>query len=426
VQGLQASTQEFAVSRAFSQFRAIKEVRHFPRRGFAFVEFHSCEDAKIALHGFRKSGSIVDGVAVSARFAEERKELARGAVGVEQAFLEKQALAEANKELDRLAQQKLQQDNATKALSGVNSSMWASYMNSVTQTEMVQASKSFSYDKDSGFYANKDAGLLYDPNTTYFFTLDYKKYFVFDPQENMLCLVGPDGQKVLGGERRPIPSADETSDTKHPGANDHANHGSGGQRTPERSRNAEIERRSRSRSHSRQDVGASATAPLPQASPLKIEVRPRPPVSAPPPMPEEDQAKPIYFPGGDPLARLAPAESVPPVSPLAAQPPQKKRNKRGEELVMGLAVMPKGLRRIPGPVKIKRAGPVKVSKNRGNGGGWSNASSRHGLDNMVSGVQKTEWICEVCMRKFGSQEQLERHEQLSELHKENLAKLQTE
>merc|ERR1712008_394269 len=34
-----------------------------------------------------------------------------------------------------------------------------------------------------------------------------------------------------------------------------------------------------------------------------------------------------------------------------------------------------------------------------------------------------EWICEVCMRKFASQEMLQRHEQFSELHRENLAKL---
>ncbi|CAK9055173.1 unnamed protein product [Durusdinium trenchii] len=36
-----------------------------------------------------------------------------------------------------------------------------------------------------------------------------------------------------------------------------------------------------------------------------------------------------------------------------------------------------------------------------------------------------DWICEVCMRKFSSEEALRKHEQLSELHKQNLMKLGT-
>ncbi|CAK0800165.1 unnamed protein product [Prorocentrum cordatum] len=32
-----------------------------------------------------------------------------------------------------------------------------------------------------------------------------------------------------------------------------------------------------------------------------------------------------------------------------------------------------------------------------------------------------EWICELCMRKFGSEALLRRHEQISDLHRQNLA-----
>lgn len=42
---------------------------------------------------------------------------------------------------------------------------------------------------------------------------------------------------------------------------------------------------------------------------------------------------------------------------------------------------------------------------------------------MAAAAPTDEWICEVCMRKFASQEMLQRHEQFSELHRENLAKL---
>lgn len=35
---------------------------------------------------------------------------------------------------------------------------------------------------------------------------------------------------------------------------------------------------------------------------------------------------------------------------------------------------------------------------------------------------EADWICEMCMRKFNSQETLQRHENQSELHKQNLAK----
>eukprot|EP00434_Breviolum_minutum_P039822 symbB.v1.2.035372.t1/scaffold4746.1/size59667/2 len=93
-----------------------------------------------------------------------------------------------------------------KALSGVNGSMWANYMQSVAQTETVQSSNSFKFDKDSGFYKDVKAQLYYDPNSTYFFTLDYKKYFVYDSEVQLLCLVDSQGKKVPGGETRPLPS----------------------------------------------------------------------------------------------------------------------------------------------------------------------------------------------------------------------------
>merc|ERR1740138_1008777 len=83
--------------------------------------------------------------------------------------------------------------------------MWASYMQSVAQTEQVQSANTFEYDKDSGFYLDAKAGLYYDPNTTYFWTSDASKYFVYCPEERQLCRVDSEGQKVPDGERRPLP-----------------------------------------------------------------------------------------------------------------------------------------------------------------------------------------------------------------------------
>jgi len=40
--------------------------------------------------------------------------------------------------------------------------------------------------------------------------------------------------------------------------------------------------------------------------------------------------------------------------------------------------------------------------------------------------ESSEFICELCMRKFSTKENLTRHEQFSDLHKENLAKLEGE
>eukprot|EP00913_Durusdinium_trenchii_P032735 g30643.t1 len=123
-------------------------------------------------------------------------------------------------EIEKLQQQQIQHENTSKALSGVNGSipksehsanlkclhLKANYMQSIAQTETVQSSNSFKFDKESGFYKDAKARLYYDPNTTYFFTLDYKKYFMYDSELQLLCLVDSQGKKVPGGQTRPLPS----------------------------------------------------------------------------------------------------------------------------------------------------------------------------------------------------------------------------
>lgn len=185
-------------------------------------------------------------------------------------------------------------------------------------------------------------------------------------------------------------------------------------------------------------------------------------------MTPEGQHKPIFFPGGDPLARLAPA-------PGAAQPaPQPKKKRKIAESVLGLAPMPKGglpeivpgpvVRPIPGPVTLLQPAPTlapvtglaRLASSGGEGSladdiAQAQAAARAaiaafaaapaaslavssppssegnvsgGVRAAASGTQAGEFICEICMRKFNTKEALTRHEQLSDLHKQNLAKFQ--
>ncbi|CAE7379506.1 NCL [Symbiodinium natans] len=99
VKGIASTTREDAVTGAFLPYAQIKDVRHFARRGFAFVQFHSVEDAIRALNRFDKEGrSRIDGQRVTANFAKEREEPfreGRNFLVAERNFLQKQAIATA-------------------------------------------------------------------------------------------------------------------------------------------------------------------------------------------------------------------------------------------------------------------------------------------------------------------------------------------
>eukprot|EP00439_Symbiodinium_sp_Y106_P019513 s1243_g2.t1 len=106
--------------------------------------------------------------------------------------------------------------------------------------------------------------------------------------------------------------------------------------------------------------------------------------------------------------------------------------RKAPESVLGLAAPPEQLQK-PGPVTVfgaARPGPVTLLA----------PAPRPAPEQPVAlpaapvvpavpvpAVQPApavmDWICEVCMRKFSSEEALRRHEQLSELHKQNLEKL---
>eukprot|EP00928_Gymnodinium_smaydae_P081551 TRINITY_DN6504_c1_g1_i1.p1 TRINITY_DN6504_c1_g1~~TRINITY_DN6504_c1_g1_i1.p1 ORF type:complete len:370 (+),score=55.75 TRINITY_DN6504_c1_g1_i1:344-1453(+) len=102
--------------------------------------------------------------------------------------------------------------------------------------------------------------------------------------------------------------------------------------------------------------------------------------------------QPIHYPGGDPLAKLAAS------SPQESTPVQQTKRRRKPEGVLGLAE-PTGY----GQASL---GSVTLLK--------STASAAAQMP------PEAEWICEVCMRKFSSEEALTRHEQFSDLHKQNL------
>jgi len=423
VKGIGSGTREEAVTASFATYATVKDVRHFARRGFAFVQFHSVEDAIRALRGFDKEGrSRIDGQRVTANFAKEREEPFREGrpfLQAERSFLQKQAIAtaEVTAEIEKLQQQQLQHENTSKALSGVNGSMWANYMQSMAQTETVQSSNSFKYDKESGFYKDAKAQLYYDPNSTYFFTLNYKKYFVYDADKQLLCLVDAKGEKVKGGETRPLPSQvaanSSTPASRQPERTRPPDSGRPRERSRSRSR-----RRSRSPGRDRPEHGRSRPEPTKAAEssrrgdkePARHEA------------PEEIRHEPIHFPGGDPLAKLAP--SLP--QEAAKANPQPKKKKKAPEGVLGLVAMPelrKEQLQKPGPVTVlARPGPVTL---------LTPSSSRPSPEidpapppaAPVAPAPMLDWICEVCMRKFSSEENLRRHEQLSELHKQNLLKM---
>ena len=48
------------------------------------------------------------------------------------------------------------------------------------------------------------------------------------------------------------------------------------------------------------------------------------------------------------------------------------------------------------------------------------------LKEMIKAEQKKIKICMECKRKFATQEQLKRHEEMSEMHKENVEKIKAE
>jgi len=483
IKGIQTSTAESTLAAAFQQFSTVKDIRHFPRRGFAFVQFHTIEEATLALNRFeRECRSRLDGERVLAHFAKERED---GRYGPERNFLHKQALvtAEATAELDKLAEEQVQNENTAKALSGVNADMWASYMQSVAQTETVQSTNTFKFDKDSGYYLDPKAGLYYDPNTTYFFTTDCKKYFVYDHDQEQLCLVDSQGIKVPDGEKRPLPSQVGSRGRQHEGAAPaREDRGDASRRPPLERRGAvhgdrsqerhsarsRSRRKKRSKSASRhRDRDREKQQPRDrdgrrgERDPRERE-RDRKLERSPPQKAKDGRPKPIYFPGGDPLAKLAP-----PAPPSKQAPPPKK--KRQPEGVLGLVSMPesKAPGVAPGPVTVFqqstiKPGPVTVSAPPprqpnigelsagrgalqapaptpmaafGSGGRGSSfmptSSAAASFDTgaaaaaMAAAAATTadEWICEVCMRKFASQEMLQKHEQISELHRENLAKL---
>lgn len=434
------------ISLAFRSFATIKDVRFFARRGVAFVQFHSIEDATTALRRFdTEYQGRLDGDWVTVSFAQDRE---HGRMcDAERTFLAKQAAAtaSANAELEALARQQAQEENITKAMSGVNASMWASYIQSVASRENLHQTvqSAFEYDKASGYYLDKKASLFYDPNTTYFFTTDYKKYFVYDHEERMLCHVDSKGKKVQGGERRPLQTKGPTK-VPPPNARRHEDRDRSASRRREwtqrewdrgreqdQARRREHDRdpaRGAEHEHERERERRTEKPTQPEQRQGRAQenkdARPQPihypggdPLARLAPAPAASQGmkdgrpQPIHYPGGDPLAKLAPAPD--PAQTAAAT---KKRKKKSEE-VLGLATT----HHIPRPGRVQvfttpQLGPVTVA-----GSASAAASSRPlGLDTLG------DWICELCMRKFGSEEQLRRHEQLSDLHKENLAKLQAQ
>lgn len=435
IKGIASTTPESAIVSAFQPFATIKDVRHFPRRGFAFVQFHSVDEAKTALGRFeRDCRSKLDGCRVMAHFAKEREDGRYGMM--HPGLLAKQALAtaEAAAEFEKISQQEAQQASANKALCGVNADMWANYLQSVSQTETVQSSNTFMYDKDSGYYLDSKAGLYYDPNTTFFFTTDYKKYFLYDHDEELLCLVDSQGQKVEGGEKRPLPSQAKSRDH---GMSSKERGLSTTQMARPRSRSR---KRDRSRSRDRRPRGRSRGLDC-DGDTKRRRQQESPPTS------RDSVHKPIYFPGGDPLAKLAPVPEAP------AQPgPHPKKRRKPSDTVLGLVstpdngagfIKPAGpvqvLVRQPGPVQVL-APPPRVSEARATHPASSSAcilgtSTSQGTApaGVPSAAQAdvtncdaktlSEWICEVCMRKFDAEEKLRRHEQFSELHKQNLAAL---
>lgn len=184
--------------------------------------------------------------------------------------------------------------------------------------------------------------------------------------------------------------------------------------------------------------------------------------------------KPIHFPGGDPLAAASAAAAaaalmasksnamaIPPEAAAALAAMDKKKKRKKDDEVMGLAPMVRGQEIKPGKVVVlqkdlrKDLKKSKREQREASGYGSSGINFMSGIDpNDVDSLAAAarsaitsyaaappqvpeeevpaapaapalgEWVCEVCMRKFGSQDALQKHEQFSDLHRANMAKLE--
>lgn len=75
IKGIASTTSEATLASTFQPFATIKDIRHFPRRGFAFVQFHTVEDAVLALKRFEHDcKGKLDGYRVVCHFAKERED----------------------------------------------------------------------------------------------------------------------------------------------------------------------------------------------------------------------------------------------------------------------------------------------------------------------------------------------------------------
>lgn len=438
----------------FQPIATVRDIRLFAKRGFAFVEFHTIEEAQYAVKRFdQELRNKVDGQRVSVRYATERKDSRFGNVVERQAEQERKV----EKHLEDLAKEQMKEENCNQALSGVNAGMWASYMQSLAQTETVESAQTFEFDKESGFYYDAKAELYYDPATTYFWTKDATPtYFVYNHEEEVLCQVDAEGQMVPDGQKRPLPSKMQQDREQRRRR----------ERSVEKRRSRSKSRRRRSRSFERR----RSRSPVRRERQDREQRDRRPEDRRPPddrnghkrrdekPWFKEDQRqRPIYFPGGDPLAVLAPAPA--PKAEAAAAKPVKKKKVQGDS-VLGIASQPVNSIDVgvtssfaPGPVQISRPGPVRVTGAPGPVTVVNQpmlaqpapvqplafppipAASRQVQPRQLqapapqvaapSQPQKgSDFICEICLRKFQSEEMLRKHEQFSDLHKQNLAKMQ--
>jgi len=438
VKGLSSSTQEVAIAATFQALGSIKDIRHFPRRGFAFVQFHSIEEATQALRKFEdECRNLIDGVRCVAHFAKGKED--GRFMAMEGGFLAKQALAsaEATAQIEKMERQQVQNKNTEKALSGVNGGMWASYMQSCSQTETVQSAETFIYDKASGFHLDSKAGLYYDPQTTFFFTTDFQKHFMYDQDAEMLCLVDGLGQKVKGGEKRPLSSKDRPNIRPRDDRSAVSSRRSRSRGLPARGGSRSRSRRRVQRSRSRRRLQRSRSPEAPHRGiQVKLNQSQRHPCEGFVKFEGPQDARPIHFPGGDPLARLAAPEPVP-----APKPEVKKKRRPPGEQILGLASTPIAAIARPGRVTVlssaPRPGPVQIASQpqltvtlaspMAVASTVKAASAPRRWDDKAQAQQPVagpgEWICEVCMRKFSSEQMLRKHENFSDLHKQNLAKL---
>lgn len=437
--GLTTTVTEAMILGVFQPIAGVRDIRLFAQRGFAFVEFHSCEESRYALKRFSQDHrNKVDGERVSVRYATERKDSRYGGVLDRQAAQERKV----EKQLENLAQEQMKEENKNQALSGVNAGMWASYMQSLAQTETVESSQTFELDPESGYYYDARAELYYDPETTYFWTKDIKghpdTYFVYSHEEEVLCEVNSEGTIVPDGKKRPLPSKEQEERERRRRERRLRELERSRSRSRERRRRSRSFERRRSRSPIRRDRVKGDGKDDRNGKGSKREDKPW--------FREDKRPRPIYFPGGDPLAVLAPAPA-----PKAEPAPkaQVKKKKANADSVMGIASAPVstpdvGFIANPGPVQITRT-PARIVGAPGPVINLQSLSAKPApVQSLTSPVlppqaaalppvvqsqpqratPSSDFICEVCLRKFGSEEMLRKHEQFSDLHKQNLAKMQ--